>query len=232
MWLRLYSGYGEWRQDPSNDWHRLGNGQWAMSSEVPPLSDYRIRLGYFIPSDRAPIANHEEKIGVVLYFVTELYRQSIRARGLEMKDWPFQALGGKPEIPLIRGSKPAAYYNGAPNYEPNSADHWRRLVADIPPRFAVPQRNLIFLFTESFSLARSRRRWNGLGRLQGERAIPKREAWAFFPPGFCGMSFVRFRYPSNAGSCSTRPQSGAERPWATANPTRRATISLKTALEP
>jgi hypothetical protein len=230
MWLRLYSGYGEWRQEPGSEWHRWMNGRWGMSSEVPALSDYRIRLGYFIPSDRAPIANYEEKIGVILYFVTELYRQSFRARGFEMKDWPFQMRGGQPDIPVIRAAKPAAYYNGAPNHEPNSHAHWQRVVADIPSRFGVPQRNLISsLLSPS---AKGQQRWNGPGPLRRERAIPKREASAFFPPGFFGMSFVRFRCRSNAGSYSTRPRSRAGPPWATASRTHRATISLKTASGP
>src|ERR1700674_3642322 len=60
--LRLRPNFTELRKEPDDTWARFLAGRWVTPEEVPPLSDYRIRLAHFVPSDRTPVSNYEEKI--------------------------------------------------------------------------------------------------------------------------------------------------------------------------
>jgi len=161
LWLRLHPSYLEWRKEPNQAWTRWLQGRWVSPGEVPPLSDYLIRLAYLVPSDRKPVAHYEEKIGVIMHFVNELYAQSLQGSGAQMKSLPLKMKADRPAVALIRTSKPASYYNGAPRYEHNSHAHWQKLVPDIPPYVGVPQKHLILLFAETFGEEPSDVEWPG-----------------------------------------------------------------------
>jgi len=118
-------------------------------------SDYQVRLAYFVPNDRRPTANYEQKIRVLMHFVTELYRgPTFQGSGLAL-----QTHGSEPMVHLIRGARPAAYYNGAPNYD--RRQHWQRIIAEIPTSVGVPDKHLIVLFAETYDDGPARFEWPG-----------------------------------------------------------------------
>ena len=159
--LRLHADYGEWLREPANVWNRWFAGRWVSPEALPPLIDYRIRLAYFIPSDRAPTTNYEQKIAVLMSFVSAIYDQSLQRRGFKARSLPLHMRSGKPAVALIRAARPAAYYNRAPNYQHNSEDHWRRIVADIPAWVGVPQKHLLLVFSESYGEEPAPVEWPG-----------------------------------------------------------------------
>jgi hypothetical protein len=80
VWVRLRPTYSEFRQEPARVWSRLYIGRWAPVSDLPRLPDYKIRLIYFVPSDRTPVANYETKIRIVMRFISDLPPESAGAR--------------------------------------------------------------------------------------------------------------------------------------------------------
>src|SRR5262245_20891571 len=97
------------------------------AGEMP--AEHRIRLGYFVPSDRQPITNYEQKILIVMAMVADLYRSDLLAKGYQTDGLKFENSNGQPVVKLVRGSKAATYYNNAPQYEAN--EQWRRLNPEI-----------------------------------------------------------------------------------------------------
>jgi hypothetical protein len=170
IWVRLYATYAEWRREPATTWGLLYEGHWPLWSDIPADSDpvYQIRLAYFVPSDRNPTPNFEAKIGVVMQFVSDLYRQNLQGRGFRAKDLAFQNQAGKPIVHLIRGRHPAAYYSGAPNYtDEDRQREYRTVVDQIPPAVGSPNKNVIVVFAETYDFAPAPMEWLGavaLGR--------------------------------------------------------------------
>jgi hypothetical protein len=164
--VRLHATFGEWRQEPKNDWHRSLVGRWVPPNEVPFASDYRIRLVYFVPSDRSPRSNYEQKIRVLMHFVGELYRQSLQGFGFRAAGLPLQERAGEPLVHLVRGAKPAAFYSGPPAYDGDQ--QFDNLVAEIPASVGMPARHVIVLFAETFNDAPAKFEWAG-GIARGAR---------------------------------------------------------------
>lgn len=150
LWVRLNAGFGEWREDGRSTWNRWYDGRFAPPEQVPVLSDYRIRVAYFVPQDRQPIANYGQRIRVVMHFVSELYRQSLAGHGSTKAGLPFQMGGGALVVHLIRGTKPAAFYTGAPSYDVQR--QWRSIIPEIPIAVGVPSKHLMIVFAETYDL--------------------------------------------------------------------------------
>jgi hypothetical protein len=159
LWVRVHPTFMEWRQEPSSEWHRLHTGRWVAAGEVPFRPDYRIRVAYFVPSDRNPRPNYEQKIRVLLHFVSELYRQSLQPFGWRAAGLPFQERAGEPVVHLIRGAKPAAYYSGAPAY--NGDEQYRKLSESIPTTVGVATKQVIILLAETFDDGPAKFEWAG-----------------------------------------------------------------------
>ena len=58
-------------------------------------AEHRIRLGYFVPSDRQPVANYEQKIRVVMAVVADLYLSDLRAKGYQTEGLQFESNNGR-----------------------------------------------------------------------------------------------------------------------------------------
>ncbi len=121
---------------------------------------HRIFLGYFVPSDRQPVANYEQKIRVVMAMVAELYHRDLRAKGYKTEGLRFESNNGQPVVKLIRGAKPASYYNSAPAYEAN--EQWRRLTPEIRSALGNPQRQVIVVFAETHDEGTAPHLWPGV----------------------------------------------------------------------
>lgn len=106
-------------------------GQTASAGEVvenllipPPLrdlgKDYKVRLVYFVPSDREVKPGYQEKAGILMRVVADIYRREMQAhkhktRGL---DFEFEK-DGRIKVHLVKAKHPSVFYTG----EPFNVDH-------------------------------------------------------------------------------------------------------------
>ena len=151
--LKVHADRGELRLPNSTAWQPWEQGKWIKMSELPRSirfvpSDQKIRLVYFVPKDRKPIAHFEEKIRVVMQVVAELY-SDLKAQGYPSAGLTFQTNAqGQPIVHLVRSERPAKYYSGAPARD--DARHFEQIARDIPGDVASPLRHMIVLFPETY----------------------------------------------------------------------------------
>jgi hypothetical protein len=130
----------------------------------PPLRDLnkkqKIRLVYFIPTDRKPTADYAAKIEVVMTFVADLYRTSLTGAGYTTSgpDFEFNA-DGKLNVRLLRGAKTAAEYNGKPNYTFSS--QWRQILPEVEKAFGSARKTVYVIFTEAYDPGPHKFEWAG-----------------------------------------------------------------------
>jgi hypothetical protein len=191
MWLRLYADHAEWRQGKKPEWYRLYDGRWVKAGDLPKPAkrDYRIRLAYFVPTDRKPTANYAEKIRVVMQIVAEVYRQDFEGRRIRSKGLRFESHNGQPVVHLIRGRRTAAFYNNAPNYDPQN--QWKHIIPEIPASVGQPGRNVIIVFVETYDSGPAKFEWPGGialgGRFSTEGGVGLFSAW-ILRPEFCATT--------------------------------------------
>lgn len=194
LWLRLYDDRGEWRQGGDGSWALLAKGRWIDSRLLPKMAatDYKIRLCYFVPTDREPTANYKTKIRVLMNVVSELYRQDYEGRGVRSRGLAFESKDGQPVIHLVRGNHPAAYYNHAPEYD---AEHqWQTILPEIPKTVGHPSRNLILILAETYDAGSAPFEWPGgvaLGRRNSaDGGVGLFSAW-ILRPEFCALTVAK-----------------------------------------
>ena len=194
MWLRLHSEHAEWRQNKNAHWNRLYDGRWVEAAANPKTidGDYRIRLAYFVPTDRVPTPQYEEKIRVLMHFVSEVYRQDFEDRKIRSQGLRFETKAGQPVVHLIRGQRIAAFYNKAPNYDPNN--QWTHILPEIPQSVGVPSRNLIIVFAETYDSGEAKFEWPGGvalgGRFSTDGGVGLFSAW-ILRPEFCATTIEK-----------------------------------------
>ena len=133
--LKVHAQSGELRLPGSTLWQPWERGKWIKMNELPrhirfTPADQKIRLAYFVPSDRKPIPNYEQKIRVVMQVVADLYAD-LKTQGYPTSGIKLETdAQGEPIVHLIRGDKPARYYNKAPAYDEGA--HFMALVDEIP----------------------------------------------------------------------------------------------------
>ncbi|REJ96930.1 MAG: hypothetical protein DWQ35_03190, partial [Planctomycetota bacterium] len=85
----------------------------------PPLKDlgrnYKVRVVYFVPTDKEVKNDYAEKIEVLMRVVADIYRRDLKAnrqrsRGL---DFEFDE-EGELQVHLINGDHPSVFYTGEP----------------------------------------------------------------------------------------------------------------------
>ena len=89
------------------------------SVPMPVDPAYQVRVIYFVPSDRKPVANWEAKLRVLVHYVDTFYRNDLQAKGWETAGLQWQRSGNEVKIHPVAGRRPAAYYNGEPAFDKN-----------------------------------------------------------------------------------------------------------------
>jgi hypothetical protein len=194
MWLRLYSDHCAWRQGEKPQWNRLYDGLWVKVGDLPKPAkfDYRIRLAYFVPTDRKPTADYARKIRVLMHIVSEVYRQDFEARRIRSKGLRFESRNGQPVVHLIRGRRTAAFYNNAPNYD--TQVQFDRILPEVPQSVGLPSKNVIVVFAETYDSGPAKFEWPGGiargGRFSTEGGVGMMSAW-ILRPEFCATTVKR-----------------------------------------
>jgi len=167
--LKIHSDHGELLLNGSTTWQPWQRGRWIGMNELPESirfipTDQKIRLAYFVPADRQPIENYQQKIRVVMQVVAELYRPDLKAKGYNSDGFRLQSnSAGEPVVHLIRTEKDARFYNGAPAF--HETTHYQRIGSEIPSSVGSRLRHMIVLFAETYEPGPAPIEWNGsIGR--------------------------------------------------------------------
>jgi hypothetical protein len=194
--LRVHATSGELRLPNSAEWQPWEKGKWIGLDELPGSirfvpADQKIRLAYFVPKDRTPIAHYEQKIRVVMQVVADVY-QDLKRQGIRGAGFSLQANSqGEPIVHLIRGDKPAQYYNDAPAYD--ESKHYVKIAGEIPGEVGSPLRHMIVLFPETYELGPAPVEWRGsVGRgshTSTDGGLAMMSAW-ILRDEFCATSYA------------------------------------------
>ncbi|HEV3309916.1 MAG TPA: hypothetical protein VG815_05320, partial [Chloroflexota bacterium] len=154
-------------------------------------ADQQIRLAYFVPNDREPIAHYEQKIRVVMQVVADVYKD-LSQQGLRGAGFSFQTNSqGEPIVHLIRGDKPAQYYNDAPAYD--ESKHYLKIDDEIPGEVGSSLRHMIVLFPETYEPGPAPVEWRGsVGRgahISTDGGLAMMSAW-ILRDEFCATSYA------------------------------------------
>ncbi|MEC8336704.1 MAG: hypothetical protein VXZ84_01020 [Planctomycetota bacterium] len=85
----------------------------------PPLKDlgkaYKVRLVYFVPTDKEAKPNYREKAEVLMRVVADVYRREMKANGQKTRGLDFEFdEDGKLKVHLVKGAHPSVFYTGQP----------------------------------------------------------------------------------------------------------------------
>ncbi len=194
--LKVHAGRGEIRLPGSTVWQPWEQGQWIKLNRRPGSirfvpSDRKIRLVYFVPKDRKPIAHFEEKIRVVMQVVADLY-SDLKDQGYPTAGFAFQTdAQGKPVVHLVRTERPARHYSDAPARDDNK--HFAKIRRDIPGEVASPLRHMIVLFPETYEPGPAPVEWQpsiGMGmHLSADGGLAIMSAW-ILRDEFCATTYA------------------------------------------
>ena len=122
---------------------------------IPPAlkdlgRDYKVRLIYFVPTDREVKPGYEKKAEVLMRVVADIYRREMKANGQKTRglDFEFEE-DGRLKVHLVKGKNPAVFYTGEPFSEDRMFESHMNEIAE-----AIPHRaNLVFSETRGIAEA-------------------------------------------------------------------------------
>ena len=124
--------------------------------------------------------------------MSELYRQDFESRHIASKGLRFQSESDEPVVHLVRGRHNAAFYNRAPDYDPNN--QYTQILAELPATAGVPGKNVMIAFAETYDSGPAAYEWPGgvaLGsRFSTAGGFGLFSAW-ILRPEFCATTFER-----------------------------------------
>jgi hypothetical protein len=162
--IRLSGSKAEFSTDGGKEWTQFQTGRWVDLKSLPvvPLpspADYKIRLIYFVPSDRNPTANYVEKIRTLMTFVSEVFREDLRAKGYKTDGPQFETAGGEIVVHLVKGRRPARYYNGFPEFDENNQG--TLIIDEVSEGIYQPRSQVGVIFTEVYETGPATIEWDG-----------------------------------------------------------------------
>jgi Putative peptidase family len=194
--LKVHADRGEIRLPGAAAWQPWEQGKWIKLDQLPKSirfvpSDQKIRLVYFVPKDREPIAHFAEKIRVVMQVVAELYAD-LKGQGYPSAGLTFPTNSqGEPIVHLVRTERPAQYYSDAPARD--DARHFENIRRDIPGEVASPLRHMIVLFPETYEPGPAKVEWQpSIGRgthISPDGGLAIMSAW-ILRDEFCATTFA------------------------------------------
>ena len=120
----------------------------------PPLEnlerDYKVRLIYFVPTDREVKPGYQKKAEVLMRVVADIYRREMKANGQNTRGLDFEFdEEGRLKVHLVKGKNPAVFYTDEPFSEDRMFEsHMNEITAAIPHRA-----NLVFSETRGIAEA-------------------------------------------------------------------------------
>jgi len=195
--LRIHAAAGELRLPRSSVWGPWKEGKWVDRDDLPvPMrflpTDHKIRVAYFVPSDRQPLADYERRIRVVLEFVADAFESDLKAKAYRTEGLAFESNGmNEPVVHLIRGEREARHYNDAPGFD--HALHFDRIRQALPSEFGNERRHMLFVFAETYEPGPAPVEWAGsIGRglhHNADGGVAVMSSW-ILRDEFCGRDFA------------------------------------------
>jgi hypothetical protein len=179
--FRLEAKSGYWKEESATEWKLWAYGRWG---EIPAgagpdgpfrksYQDYVIKLAYFLPADREPVAHYEDKIRVVISYSAETIENALRAKGIRDHGVRFETKDGLPVVHVVRGQHPTAYYNNAPDYQ--DVEQVERIKPEVAVALGHIWKHNVVVFSETFDEGPSEYLWPGVmargGRYGSEGGI-------------------------------------------------------------
>ncbi|REJ67398.1 MAG: hypothetical protein DWQ31_11490 [Planctomycetota bacterium] len=124
----------------------------------PPLKDlgrnYKVRVVYFVPTDKEVKNDYAEKIEVLMRVVADIYRRDLKAnrqrsRGL---DFEFDE-EGELQVHLINGDHPSVFYTGEPFSVDRLLDSTQN---EVLQKLGDPTGRACLIFSEAGGIAEAR----------------------------------------------------------------------------
>ena len=162
--LKVHATQGELRLPGATVWQPWETGKWIALDELAKSirfvpTDWKIRLVYFVPKDRTPIDRYEQKIRMVMRLVAGVYAD-LRIDGHRSAQLALELNSrGEPIIQLVRGDKPASYYNNGPAYD--ESKQFQRIADDLPAEAGSPRRHMMLVFPEAYDPGPAPVEWRG-----------------------------------------------------------------------
>lgn len=162
--IRLYAGRGQLKRASETEWKLWSaKGNWVERDRLPKAAvsfpDYRIRVVYFVPSDREPIENYDTKIRVLLSYVEELYRSSPSLRPARLEGLPFERDGDQIRVHLVSADQPASYFNAG--WEKNDGAQYGRILKYLRENEHDPSRRVTLVIPETWEDTPVEEGWAG-----------------------------------------------------------------------
>ena len=162
--VRLYEGRGQLKRANEDQWKLWSaKGNWVGRDRLPKAAvsfpDYKIRVGYFVPSDREPCENYDTKIRVLLSYVEELYRSSPTLRPAGLDGLPFERDGDQIRVHLVNASQPASYFNAG--WEKHNGARFGRILKYLRENEHDPSRRLTLVIPETWEDTPIKEGWAG-----------------------------------------------------------------------
>lgn len=107
-------------QQTLRDEGNLGAARQLMTQAMTAIDAYHsgqpnpkhcLRVVYFVPKDREPLNNYQQRLDRIINDIDEYYRAELRRFGVDSLGVPFERKDGKLIVHLVRGKLPAAEYN-------------------------------------------------------------------------------------------------------------------------
>jgi hypothetical protein len=118
-----------------------------------PLKDLgranKVRLVYFVPTDRRPAADWADKIAVLMTFVNDLYRRDLQSKGYPTGGLDFEFKDSRPLVHLVAGRDAAGDYSGDPHF--SGRRQWSRILPEIEAALGQARDSLYVIFVETYT---------------------------------------------------------------------------------
>jgi len=128
-----------------------------------PLEDlgraHKVRVTYFVPSDRDPTANWRGKVTVLMTFIADLYRRDLQRHGCRTRGLDFEFDSGGLLVHFVKGKQKAAHYNGDPEFK--FLRQWRTILPEVEAALGRCSEALHVIFAETYDDGPAKFEWRG-----------------------------------------------------------------------
>ncbi|HLX59685.1 MAG TPA: hypothetical protein VKX17_00250 [Planctomycetota bacterium] len=123
-------------------------------------SSHKIKVVYFIPTDREPVKNYAAKIETLLAFVNDVYKRDLCAKGYACNGLDFEFKDGKLDIRILKAQNVAATYNFAPAYNA-SPKVFDLIMPEVAQAYGSWNKSFYFVLAETYDDGPWKFEWPG-----------------------------------------------------------------------
>lgn len=158
--LRLFSDRGMLQRAGSGPFRKFANGEWIEPPELSTTeSDYRVRVVYFIPTDRQPTSDYAAKIHNIVTLMAEIMTAELRVKGYETDGPQFEMDGDQIAVHVLNGERESLFYNQ--NGAWKDGGHTKAVFDEVSRRDFDRRKFMTLIFSETYEPGPSPKLWPG-----------------------------------------------------------------------